>query len=157
MKWRLIMLNELKLFVKNRNSEIWWDVDLQCRLYLSHTSCVWRQLNLYRSVLQSFHSFLTCRRLCSGQIKGFFSDSLTTFISSLRSKWPLVFSSTLGSGAEAGAVGGNVGWSLRACFPFLWSYGDSSDGNTWNLGMWEEYGCSAGNPRGIWIFLMANS
>ena len=119
--------------------------------FLTRVACI------YRSVLQSFHSFLTCRRLCSGQVKGFFSDSLTTLINSLRSKWPLVFSSTLGSGAEAGAVGGSVGWSLRACFPFLWSSGDSSDGNTWNLGMWEEYGCSAGNPRWIWIFLMASS
>ena len=79
----------------------------------------------------------TWKRLCSGQVKGFFCDSLCTGTNSLRSKWPLVFSSTLASDAEAGAVGGRVGWSVTARFPFLMSSGDSSDGNTWNLGMWD--------------------
>ena len=38
---------------------------------------------------------------------------------------------------------------MIACFPFLMSSGDSSEGNTRNLGMCEVLGCSDGNPKGI--------
>ena len=40
-------------------------------------------------------------------------------------KWPLVFSATMGSGAEAGAVAGRVAWNWQASLPFLTSSGVS--------------------------------